>query len=257
MDIIGLFFVAIISLVLALIIANAGSKRKIGYGWSLFLGLFLSPIVSLIAVLLSERIKPDEDGGIEKNWGCWTPLIVTLIIILSVFLLYKFISNYNQRAIYSEQKQSESVITENTEKEKITDKIDKEDKVKFRSESNGYDPLDPRSRPDSHSYYEYTSNEWFDMSKGFEYGANHPKNETTHIRETESRIIIDFSNGKTLLYEILKVKPYEYGVNYVVKIDGKRKTITKSPDPQGGISFSLKKEWIFDKILEASPAGID
>ena len=95
------------------------------------------------------------------------------------------------------------------------------------------------------------------MSKGFEYGAKHPKNECSHITETKSRIVVDFSNGKSLLYKILKVNPYKYGINYVVEIDGKKKIITKSPNPKGGISFSLEKEWIFDKILEATPAGLD
>jgi hypothetical protein len=143
------------------------------------------------------------------------------------------------------------------EKDILEEETAKEDNVKFENESNYYEPIDPRSRPDRYTYYEYTSNEWFDMSKGFVFGADHPKNETTMIRETETRIIIDFSNGKTLLYEILKVEPYKYGVNYVVEIDGQRKKITKSPDPNGGISYSLEKEWIFDKILEGIEAGID
>ena len=51
--------VFIAALVLDFIIANAGAKRKIGWGWALFLGLLLSPIVSLIAVLLSEKNSPD------------------------------------------------------------------------------------------------------------------------------------------------------------------------------------------------------
>lgn len=143
------------------------------------------------------------------------------------------------------------------EKTNLTEETEKEDNIKFDSKSNSFDPIDSRSRPDKYTYYEYTSNEWFDMSLGFEHGAEHPKNETTIIRETDTRIIIDFSNGKTIVYEILEVQPYEYGVNYVVEIDGKKKKITKSPDPNGGISYSLEKEWIFDKILEGTQAGID
>lgn len=175
----------------------------------------------------------------------WT--YYTNIIILNA-------GSMKENSVNVENSKPENTPTENAN---LPEETAKEDNVKFESESNNYEPIDPRSRPDKYTYYEYTSNEWFDMSKGFEYGAEHPKNETTYIRETETRIIIDFSSGKTLLYEILKVEPYEYGVNYVVEIDGKRKKITKSPDPNGGISYSLEKEWIFDKILEGLPAGID
>ena len=58
MEILALFGI-VSSLVLSIIIANAGAKRQIGFGWSLFLGLWLTPIVSLIAVLLSDRLKPN------------------------------------------------------------------------------------------------------------------------------------------------------------------------------------------------------
>lgn len=68
-------------LVLSFIIANAGSKRKIGFGWSLFLGLWLTPFVSLVAVLLSDKLQPDECGKIERKWGCLFPFILSVLII--------------------------------------------------------------------------------------------------------------------------------------------------------------------------------
>jgi hypothetical protein len=125
----------------------------------------------------------------------------------------------------------------------------------IKSGSNKYDPIDPRARPGSGSYYQYTSKQWMDMSKGFDYGAEHPINETTEISETESRIIVNFSNGKSLIYEIVKVEPYEAGINYIVEINGRKKTITKGPAVEGGIRFSLEKEWMLNKIVEALPAG--
>lgn len=64
MELIGLFGI-VCSLVLSFIIANAGAKRQIGFGWSLFLGVWLTPIVSLIAVLLSDKLEPDEYGRVE------------------------------------------------------------------------------------------------------------------------------------------------------------------------------------------------
>lgn len=81
MEFLVLIFCLIPLFVITFIIANAGSKRKIGFGWALFLGLFLSPIISLIAVLLSDKINPDEYGRIERNWGCFAPLFTFLFII--------------------------------------------------------------------------------------------------------------------------------------------------------------------------------
>ncbi len=112
-------------------------------------------------------------------------------------------------------------------------------------------------RPDKNSYFQYTSNEWMDMSKGFEYGADHPFKETTHIMETLSRIIVEFPSKKSIVYEIISAAPYEYGINYTVEYNGKRKTITKSKEPGGSYSFSLEHEWMIYKIFEAVPAGID
>ncbi|MEI8270113.1 MAG: hypothetical protein WCG45_01975 [bacterium] len=112
-------------------------------------------------------------------------------------------------------------------------------------------------RPDKNSYFQYTSNEWMDMSRGFEYGADHPIKEETIIRETISRIIVDFKNKKSIIYEIVTAKPYEYGINYTVEYNGKRKTITKSKEPGGSYSFSLEHEWMVNQIFEAVPAGID
>jgi len=74
-----------IAIPLDFIIAYAGRKRLIGFGWTLFLGLFLSPIVSLIAVLLSDRIDEDD----ELNWGCVPPLVL-IVIIISLIFLYKW-----------------------------------------------------------------------------------------------------------------------------------------------------------------------
>jgi hypothetical protein len=87
------FFGFITSIVLSFIIANAGAKRQIGFGWALFLGLWLTPIVSLIAVLLSEKLQPDEYGRINKKWGCMVPFIVSFLIIGTVaYAIYSFVN---------------------------------------------------------------------------------------------------------------------------------------------------------------------
>lgn len=48
-----LFFLAIISALVALL----GSNRKIGYGWSFVLCLFLSPIIGAIIILFSKKVS--------------------------------------------------------------------------------------------------------------------------------------------------------------------------------------------------------
>jgi ABC-type multidrug transport system permease subunit len=57
-----LFVAVIISALVALI----GKDRKIGYGWSFVLCLFLSPIIGLIIILLSKK-KDVEFVDANKN----------------------------------------------------------------------------------------------------------------------------------------------------------------------------------------------
>lgn len=123
MEILWLFgFIS--SVVLSFIIANAGAKRQIGFGLSLFLGLWLTPIVSLIAVLLSDKLQADEYGRLEKKWGCLAPLAVSFLIIGTVaYVVYSYSNKSKQRTRSSiefrtpeflknetSQKESESVI---------------------------------------------------------------------------------------------------------------------------------------------------
>ena len=50
----GLFSLVILIIICALI-ALLGHNRKIGYGWSLFLCIFLSPIIGIIIILCSKK----------------------------------------------------------------------------------------------------------------------------------------------------------------------------------------------------------
>lgn len=47
----------ICTIVLSALVALLGRNRNIGYGWSLILCLFLSPIIGLIIILCSKRKK--------------------------------------------------------------------------------------------------------------------------------------------------------------------------------------------------------
>ena len=45
------------------LVALLGIKRKIGYGWSLFFCIFLSPLIGLIIILCSKRKKTEFFNG--------------------------------------------------------------------------------------------------------------------------------------------------------------------------------------------------
>lgn len=57
------FFILVI---LSALVAMLGRNRKIGYGWSFVLCLFLSPIIGLIIILLSKK-KEVEFVDVNKE----------------------------------------------------------------------------------------------------------------------------------------------------------------------------------------------
>ena len=55
----------IILVIVSALVALIGKDRKIGYGWSLVLCLFLSPLIGLIIILFSK--KKDAVDFIDVN----------------------------------------------------------------------------------------------------------------------------------------------------------------------------------------------
>lgn len=60
--------ILLVAVGLAALVGQLGKKRKIGFGWSFALSLFLSPIIGLIITLFSKKkdvefidIKKDEN----------------------------------------------------------------------------------------------------------------------------------------------------------------------------------------------------
>lgn len=141
MELIGIFGL-ICSLVLSFIIANAGAKRQISFGWSLFLGIWLTPIVSLIAVLLSDKLQPDEYDRVEKKWGCTAPFIVSVLIIGTViYFFYSHSNRKNQRIETSVELQAPAIFkkesaTEVQPKETVDIVVDLND---YFNSSTGWD----------------------------------------------------------------------------------------------------------------------
>lgn len=60
------FVIFIFAVIIAALVALLGKNRKIGYGWSFVLCLFLSPIIGLIIILLSKK-KDVEFVDANKN----------------------------------------------------------------------------------------------------------------------------------------------------------------------------------------------
>lgn len=66
MELVSLIMLIIISALVALL----GKNRKIGYGWSLFFCLFLSPLIGLIIILCSKKkqvefVDVKQEGEIQ------------------------------------------------------------------------------------------------------------------------------------------------------------------------------------------------
>ena len=62
----------IIWLIIAALVALLGKDRKIGYGWSLFFCIILSPLIGLIIILCSKKkniefIDVNKENDINKG----------------------------------------------------------------------------------------------------------------------------------------------------------------------------------------------
>lgn len=65
-----------------------GSRRNIGFGWAFIISLLFSPLIGLIAVLLSERLPNGAEpkyGILGHSFGC---LGVVLMILIATVLLF-------------------------------------------------------------------------------------------------------------------------------------------------------------------------
>jgi len=57
----------LILIVVAALVALLGRNRKIGYGWSFVLCLFLSPIIGLIIILFSKKVDSVDFVDVNKE----------------------------------------------------------------------------------------------------------------------------------------------------------------------------------------------
>ena len=66
---------------LAVLVGLVGARRRIGFGWTFFLSVLLTPFIGLIVALLSDSLP---DG--ERNWGCLGSILAIITIALLMFL---------------------------------------------------------------------------------------------------------------------------------------------------------------------------
>lgn len=57
----------VILVIISALVALLGQNRKIGYGWSFVLCLFLSPIIGLIIILCSKKKNTVDFINMDKN----------------------------------------------------------------------------------------------------------------------------------------------------------------------------------------------
>ncbi|MFT4972942.1 MAG: hypothetical protein ACI9JY_002148 [Saprospiraceae bacterium] len=60
-------FILLVALGLAALVGQLGKNRKIGFGWSFALSIFLSPIIGLIVTLCSKKIDSVDFVDVKKE----------------------------------------------------------------------------------------------------------------------------------------------------------------------------------------------
>ena len=89
-----LFFGVASGILLDVLVGLLGSRRNIGFGWAFILSVIFTPLIGLIAVLLSEPLPQ----GVEPKYGClgfsfgclgtiFMVLIVMALLLAAVTLL--------------------------------------------------------------------------------------------------------------------------------------------------------------------------
>ena len=77
-----LIFAVVLGVGVDALIGLFGSRRNIGFGWAFIISLLLTPLVGLIAVLLSEPLPQGAEpkyGCLGFSFGCMGTIIIILI----------------------------------------------------------------------------------------------------------------------------------------------------------------------------------
>ena len=89
-----LIFSLLIGVGLDALIGIFGSRRNIGFGWAFIISLLFTPLIGLIAVLLSEQLPDGSEpkyGILGRSFGCLGAafmILVAMAIIAAIVLLF-------------------------------------------------------------------------------------------------------------------------------------------------------------------------
>ena len=87
------FFGLASGLLLDVLVGLLGSRRNIGFGWAFIISLLFTPLVGIIAVLLSSQLPVGAEpkyGCLGHTFGCLGAIIliaVATIVIFGVLML--------------------------------------------------------------------------------------------------------------------------------------------------------------------------
>ena len=76
------------------VIGLLGSRRNIGFGWAFIISVLFTPLIGLIAVLLSERLPQGSEpkyGILGLSFGCLGAVFMILIgisLLLGLMMLF-------------------------------------------------------------------------------------------------------------------------------------------------------------------------
>ncbi len=68
---------------LSILVGLVGARRRIGFGWTFLLSVIFTPLVGLIAALLSDELPSGE-----RRWGCGVIVFAMLFWVLLFVALF-------------------------------------------------------------------------------------------------------------------------------------------------------------------------
>ena len=85
-------------LLLDVLVGLLGSRRNIGFGWTFLISVIFTPLIGVIAVLLSEPLPQGAEpkyGCLGYSFGCLGTIFLVAIFALALFvavsLLFPFL----------------------------------------------------------------------------------------------------------------------------------------------------------------------
>ena len=91
----GIVFFGVASgILLDVLVGLLGSRRNIGFGWAFILSVIFTPLIGIIAVLLSDRLPVGSEpkyGILGFSFGCLGTIFMILIAIAILFSLAIFL----------------------------------------------------------------------------------------------------------------------------------------------------------------------